>query len=124
MGHSYEFIEANRLLHIRYDGVLTDALLVRGYLEDQDAIKEHRPLAVIIDLTRVTKFGVKFETNVALAAGRSFPDSLRLAFVAPCDVQFGMARMFEMAADETLGPRVCVVRTVEEAYTALELAPA
>ena len=40
MGHSYEFIEAHRLLHIRYDGVLTDALLVRGYLEDQDAIKE------------------------------------------------------------------------------------
>ena len=124
MGHSYEFVEAHRLLHIRYDGVLTDALLVRGYLEDQDAIKECRPLAVIVDLSQVTKFAVQFETNVCLATGRSFPESLRLVFVAPCDVQFGMARMFEMAADATLGSRVCVVRTSEEAYAALELAPA
>jgi len=123
MGHSYEFIEAHRLLHIRYDGVLTDALLVSGYLEDQDAIKELAPRAVIIDLSQVTKFAVQFETNVGLAAGPSFPESLRLVFVAPGDVQFGMARMFEIAADATLGSRVSVVRTPEEAYASLELSP-
>lgn len=121
MGHSHEFVTKDRLLHIRYDGVLTDDVLMQGYREDQQAIRKYRPTAVILNLSNLRQVDVKTETNLQLAQDPSFPAEVRLVFVAPRDAQLRISRMFKTSATPELAARVQVVRGVSDAYAALRL---
>lgn len=107
------------MLHIRYDGELTDAGLLEGFAEDLEAMKRHAVRNVIVDLGCISSLSVKSQTNLRLAGSGAFPKGTRLVFVAPCDVQFGMARMFELAAEAALSGEIFVVRSVAEAYAEL-----
>ncbi len=122
MAHTIEFKQALAVLHVRYSGVLTDKALLEGFQDDLRAMRKHRARSVIVDLTEVPKFSLNSQTNIVLAESGRIPRGVRLIFVAPCDVQFGMARMFELSADEELSESVTVVRSIEEAYAVLEAA--
>lgn len=111
MAHEIEFREEFELLYVHYDGELTDEALLHGFEEDLKAIRSRHIRRVVVDLADVSRFTLKSETNLRLAERGGFPKDVHLVFVAPCDIQFGMARMFELASD--LGVRV--VRTLEEA---------
>jgi len=122
MVHTIEFQKALGLLYIHYQGVLTDDALLQAFQEDLAAIRSHPVKGVIVDLTDISRFTLQSQTNVALAESASLPSSVRLVFVAPCDIQFGMARMFELSSDVALSSRIRVVRQLAEAYAELGVA--
>ncbi len=115
MGHSCKFDPDSQILHVQYAGVLSDRELLEGYLEDRGIIHELRPQKVVIDLSEVTAFTMSAQTNVQLADDLSFPQEVPLVFVAPCEVQFGIARMFEITANPLSHKEVKVVHTLTEA---------
>lgn len=121
MAHTIEFRKPCGLLYIHYDGVLTDRVLLYGFQEDLEAIRRHRAGSVIVDLSDVSGFSMSSETNLVLAESGRVPRDVRLVFVAPCNVQFGMARMFQLSSDTERSDAIRVVRTLTEGYAALDV---
>jgi len=81
----------------------------------------HPPCRGIWDLSHVTDFTVSGAGIPELAARPSIIAAGYVrVIVAPLDLLFGMARMFQLLSDDTR-PELQVVRTMDEAYRLLSV---
>lgn len=80
---------------------------------------EYQPEATVVDLTSIVSFSVHSHAVKFLAEHASyFSESHRRFIVAPSDIQFGMARMFQMLGGETR-KALDIVRSMVQVYEAL-----
>lgn len=122
MAYRIEFDRKNAVLLMRYDGRLTQAIAEESGAAIQKCWPATPPSAVIVDFSSVTEFAVptQFLHRVANQVLIVDATGTPVAFVAPAQVAFGLARMFEITGE----PRrkfVHVVRTMDEALAALGL---
>lgn len=80
----------------------------------------------LIDLRDVTRFDATFADMQAMVRWKCnrFSDALdgsRSVIIAPGDIAFGMARMYQQIADGVLPMRIDVVRTHAEAHVMLHV---
>jgi hypothetical protein len=121
MGYRFEFDRVNKILLLRVEGPLTDEAMTQAYV----AIRKHSiatdARAGIWDLSGVTEHPIS-SARVRELANRepAMPNaSERPRFiVASSTVGYGLARMFQLAGAKDR-PLLQVVRTMEEALTAL-----
>jgi hypothetical protein len=119
MGVFLSFDEAQQILYIRFEGLVTDSVLLSRYQQVREWIADNGQHSSVTDFSDVTSFEVTSQGVDQLASNSPLvsDDFLRIV-VAPQDVIFGMARMFEMLGSSTRD-KVYVVRTMAEAYRLL-----
>lgn len=116
------FDEANRVLRINFDGIVTDDVLLDHYDEARRWISVHGYAAQLTDFSSVTSFEVTSEGVRKLARKPPLaPDPFLRVVVAPQEIMYGMARMFEGVANETRSS-IHVVRSREDALKVLGIA--
>jgi hypothetical protein len=110
------FDELNRILHIGFNGIVTDDVLLGCYDQVREWVAFHGYCSSISDFTGVTSFEVTALAVSQLAAGKPLvPDDFLGIVVAPQDEVYGMARMFQALGSPTRN-RLHIVRTLEDAY--------
>ncbi len=116
----FEFESANRILRCRLDGPVSDDSFRECYRVLGKYAAFTSPSGGILDMSAVTSFAVSPETVRELAALRpAFPDmNAPRVVVAPSTQVFGLARLFELAGQDTR-PNLHIVRTLREAYAIL-----
>ena len=118
MGYFHEFDPVNHISRVRFEGELTDALVRKCY-EDAKRLAALKLRGAILDLSAVTSVQVESATMHELASRPPlFNDPMPRFIVAPSDVTFGLARMFQLQGDKTR-QALQVVRTSAEAYSRL-----
>lgn len=106
----------DRFVVVRYEGVVTDQLLVDTLQRGGKWLARHAPLSGVIDFTAVVRFEVTANTIRRLALSPAYiPDGYLRIAVAPQDEIYGMSRMFELWGGH-IPERLHVVRTIGEAY--------
>jgi hypothetical protein len=118
MAFSFEFDAAAGVVLARFEGRVTDELLVRFYrVAAPSLLATTNFRGSIIDFSEVTEFDVTPQIIRALAWSRpANADSSRIrVIVAPAPNVFGLARMFASHGEDTR-PNLHVVRTLEQAY--------
>jgi hypothetical protein len=116
MGVFLSLDDFNRVLFIRFEGVLTDQVLLDRYQQVRAWMENHGSISSITDFSEVTSFDVTAQgVNLLAANSPMVPDGYLRVVVAPQDEAYGMSRMFEMVGSLTRN-RVDIVRTMEEAY--------
>jgi hypothetical protein len=116
MGVFLSLDEVNQVLFIRFEGVVTDQVLLARYQQARVWMASHGPISSVTDFTDVTSFEVTAQgVNLLAANSPLVPDGYLRVVVAPQDEVFGMSRMFEMMGSLTRN-RVDIVRTMAEAY--------
>jgi hypothetical protein len=122
MPHHYEFDSRNRILLAVAYGRIDDSELWELYVGIAKRKDEDHALTGILDLTGVTDFNVRTETIRGLGLVPTvFPDPTLRAVVAPTDLLFGIARMFQsLGADDR--ERLQIVQTLNEALGLLGVA--
>ena len=119
MPHHFEFDFEHKILLTVMEGEI-QGLEISTIDQDMRArIVRMLPAAGITDLSGVTNFNVpgKIMRSAALQPS-PFPLEIPRFIVAPTDVLYGMARMYELVADRPHG-KLQVVRNREEALSAL-----
>jgi hypothetical protein len=120
MSYSYELAEQHQLLLAILYGPIDEDELREAYLDIRRRKDENHALTGIMDLTRVTKFDVRTQFIRELAG---YPpiiaDPTLRAVVAPTDLLFGMARMFEIIGSQTR-QHLHIVRTLDDALILLD----
>lgn len=123
MSFRFEFDSANKILLGRFEGRLTNESAKEFY----DALgvnwRATQPVAAIWDLSGVTEFAVGSEFLRTLAKRKPITPGLTSHprfIVAPLTNGYGLMRMFQISG-ESARPGLHVVRTVDEAFTALGL---
>ena len=122
MPASYSIDREQQAIFSRASGTLTDEELrdhQRRVLADPDFDPRLRQLW---DLRQVSAAEVSTATLRDLAAATSYAPDTKRAVVAPRDVIYGLARMFQ-TLHEHAGEDFRVFRSVEEARDWLELPP-
>jgi hypothetical protein len=114
------------LLYIRGEGVVDRADLVSLQESLIHSAAEAQGRDQIVDLTLVARIDLSIDDISALRprseALRRATQPGRLAIVAPSDITFGLARMYEMMFEESQPPReILVVRSIREATSWLNL---
>jgi len=105
----------NRIVYSSFHGMLSDTDL----LAHRDVLKNHpdfnSKFSEIVDFSEVTelKVTVGFINTMAKSSSLYSPAS-RHVVIAPHDLTFGIARMYQMLAEDTR-PNVAVVRSMAEA---------
>jgi hypothetical protein len=124
MGLYFEFAAGPRVLRAVFEGVLDDAALRHAYRELKRYVRATEPAAGIWDMSGVTAFEATSETVRNLGRSQpALPDPALARFiVAPNDHIFGMARMFQ-GIGEVTRPELYVVRSLQEVYERLGIAP-
>ena len=120
MPWQFDFDSTNKILRCSLSGRVTDAILKEFYgLIVQNAARTD-PLSGVTDFSGVTSFEVSPQTLRDLArSAPAMPDPSRArVVVAPADLVFGMARMFQIEASDSR-PNLHVVRTMPEAWAIL-----
>jgi len=120
MAYRFEFDRVNKILLIRFEGRVTDELLAEGYRAAQEYATSMDARASIMDCSSVTEFAVSAERIRQMADQEPVladPTCPRF-IVAPATHIFGLARMFQIAGQDTR-PQLRVVRTMDEALAAL-----
>jgi hypothetical protein len=122
VAYFFEFDEVNNVLHLAWQGQVTDEDLLEGASNGRRLLASRPGARAISDFSRATKIDVSSETvrKSAWAPDQGEGDSV-VVTVAPGDFIFGMARMYQMLADMNLRNHH-VVRTVREAYELLGMA--
>jgi hypothetical protein len=124
MGTFLSVDASNRVLFVRFEGVLTDELLLKRYRQALEWNSVHRYESGIADCTGVDS------TKLSSGAIRRIadhppviPKEIRrtVVLVAPQDVTFGLARMFQVLGSPTRDT-AHVVRTMGEAYQLIGVA--
>jgi hypothetical protein len=115
MPYHFEFDPVNRILRGRFEGRITDELLKEFYGLAGGFFERSGARAAITDFSAVTALDVSPQTIRDLA---SLPpvildQELPRFIVAASPGIFGMARMFELAGQDTR-PNLHVVRTMKE----------
>jgi hypothetical protein len=116
-----DFDPANRILLLHFDGQLSDESVAEFYR----AIRKHWIAADarmgIVDFSAVTAFALSSELIRQLAEQEPCmpdPASRPRVIVAPTNLEFGLARMFQILG-ESARPLLSVVHTLDEALAAL-----
>jgi hypothetical protein len=104
-----------RIVYSSFEGMISDSDLV----SHRDVLKHHPDFnpefSEIVDFSNVTELKVTVGFINSMAKSSSlYKASSRHAVVAPHDLTFGIARMYQMLAEDTR-PNVAVVRSMEEA---------
>jgi hypothetical protein len=116
MGAFLSFDELHRVLYIRFEGIVTDDVLLSRFDRVRAWMAGNGLCSSITDFTGVDSFRVTASGVSQLAANPPLvPDSFLRIVVAPQDEIFGMTRMFEILGSATRN-RVDVVRTMAEAF--------
>jgi hypothetical protein len=120
MGFRFEFDPANKILLMRFEGLVTDESLAESYAAVRKYSVKTDARAGIWDFSSVTEHGESSETIRELAIQEpAMPDPTRPRFVVtPGTNAFGLARMFQIVGGRTR-PLLQVVRAVDEALAAL-----
>ncbi len=121
MAFRFEFDPVNKILLARFEGALTN----ESAEEYHDALGKNwratNAQAGIWDLAGVTEFSVGSDFLRSLAARKPITPGLTehpRYIVVPVTAGYGLMRMFQIAG-ESSRPLLNVVRTVDEALTAL-----
>jgi hypothetical protein len=116
MGTFLSLDELQGVLFIRFEGVVTDRVLLERYETVREWIAGHGFYSSISDFRQTDSCEVTAHGVTQLAANAPLvPDDYLRIVVAPQDEVFGMTRMFEMLGSATRN-RVHVVRSLAEAY--------
>ncbi len=124
---TFSYDPGTRVRTATYRGVITDASLLGAYeglMSGPDYVPEHDSL---VDLRSVTRFDVTAETLrvmidriAAQATGSRRP---RTALVAPTDVAYGLARMYELLSGPDAPRHYQVFRDMDDALRWLGSGP-
>jgi len=120
--YHFDFDPTNRILRCRFEGRVTDKALKEFFRLAAEHAARIDPRGAVTDLSAVTSFEVSPQTIRELAKeapALSNPDRHRCV-VASSPQIFGMVRMFEIAGEATR-PNLHVVRTIEEAWSILDV---
>ncbi len=121
MGTSLSIDERTRILLIRFEGVVTDEVLLGGYRRMRLWYAENGYCGNISDFSGVSSFEVTGAAVRGLASNTPLvPGNFVRIICAPQDEVYGMCRMFEMMGSER-GNRVDIVRNIEDAYGLAEI---
>jgi hypothetical protein len=116
MGTFLSFDDLDQVLFIRFEGIVTDEVLLTRYRQVREWMATGGPCSSISDFSAVASFGVSTDGVSQLAAKAPLvPDNHLRVVVAPQDEVFGMTRMFEILGSSTRD-RVHIVRDVPAAY--------
>lgn len=118
----FEFDPANRILMVRFEGCLTQALVEEFYREGKKYWIATDARAAILDGSSVTEVALSSDLIRHFARQEPTPELAgrpRL-FVVPRTDAFGLARMFQITA-ELKQPHLHVVRTMDQALAALNV---
>jgi len=116
MGASLSIDESKRILLIRFEGVITDKVLLDGYRRMRLWYAANGFCGNISDFSGVSSFEVTGAAVRGLASNTPLvPGNFVRIINAPQDEVYGMSRMFEMMGSER-GNRVDIVRNIEDAY--------
>ena len=105
----------NRTVYSSFEGLISDSdLLAHG-----SAIKNHPDFnprfSEIVDFSKVTELRVTVGFINSLAkSGSVYSAASKHAVIAPHDLSFGIARMYQILAEDTR-PTLAVVRSMDEA---------
>jgi hypothetical protein len=122
MALRFEFDRTNKILLIQVDGRVTDESLTELYQAGRKYSIATDASALIVDFSSVVEFAICNEIVRELARqAPAMPDATRpRIIVAPQTHAFGLFRMFQLMGDSTR-PLLTIVRTMEEAFTALKV---
>ena len=119
MPYRFEFDVEHKLLLIVLEGdiLVRDVEPFNGHIRQR--VEELKPSSAIADFSGVTSFDVAGDT-LRRAAGQPapFPVETPRYIVAPSDYLYGMARMYQLAANRPQ-EKLQVVRAMKEALSAL-----
>ena len=116
-----EFDTASKILRVTVTGELTDVGGEELYSSVQKFIATEEVHGGILDLSLVTKLDISAPAVVRLSKHPPlFEGSQVRVIVAPQDLTYGMARMFQISRSEIHGG-LHVVHTLSEAYELLGL---
>jgi hypothetical protein len=119
MGLALSFDGLHQILYIRIDGTITDAEALLHYQRVSEWFVAHGHCTSICNFSDVTSFEVSVSKVRQLAADDPpVPEGNLRIIVAPQDLIFGYARMYEISGSNTRDS-VHVVRTLAEAYRKL-----
>jgi len=118
----FEFDSSNRILLVRFEGRLTDDLLKEFYQLAGKYWTATKPRAGIADYSWITGVDASAEMIRRLANQEPTADvtGCPRIIVAPHNYAFGLARMFQIVG-EAKRPLLSIVRTLDEAFAALEV---
>jgi hypothetical protein len=117
--HRYEFDHDHRILVGILEGDLADGDLLAFDASARKYITKFDPAAGMTDFSGVTAFSATGEVVRTIAqTPPPYKSPIPWFLVAPRDVHFGMARMYQIIASDTR-PKLQVVRSREEALKAL-----
>jgi hypothetical protein len=122
MAYYFDFEPTHRLLRGRFEGTVNDGELAAFCKEAAEKVALVDPLCELTDFTDFARFKTTPEQIRQLArTGHSLSDHARpRVIVAPNDLVFGTARMYELEG-EAVRPHVYVVRTLDEAMGILAI---
>ena len=116
MGVFLSLDEESRVLYIRFEGIVTDDVLLYRYQQVREWVAVHGYSSSISDFSEVTSFKVtSVGVKQLVAHSPLVPDEFLRVVVAPQDIAFGMTRMFGILGSSTRS-RVDAVHTLAEAY--------
>jgi hypothetical protein len=119
MGVFLSVDESHQILCIRFEGVVTDEVFLSRYEQVREWHAVHGHYSHISDFSEVVSYRVTPQGIRQLAIRPPLVPNDRLRIVvAPQDLAFGMARMFEIVGGKTRNT-VHVVRSMQDAYQLL-----
>jgi hypothetical protein len=119
MPYHFEFDSENKILLLVAEGHIQDqeVLAINDIIEPQ--VKRLQPSAGITDLSVATSFDVSSQAlRTAALQPSPYPDDIPRFIIAPEDLVFGLARMYEMVGHSTR-TKLKVVRSREEVLKTL-----
>lgn len=119
MPQRYEFDHNHRILLAILEGEIQDADLLAFDVTSRKHVVKFQPAGGISDFSGITAFSASGEVVRTIAqTPPSYKSPIPWLLVAPRDVHYGMARMYQIIASD-LRPQLQVVRSREDALTAL-----
>jgi|SRR5579863_8673142 len=120
MGFRFEFDPANKILLTRIEGQFTDELLRACEVESRKHAAATGPLVHIVECTGITEYAVSSDLvrHMAKQTPILTGPGTRQFFIAPTAVGFGLARMFQIAAEPD-HLSVTVVRSLDHVWEEL-----
>ena len=119
MPHHFEFDFEHKILLTVMEGEIQGAEILTIDDDMLKRIERMHPAAGICDLTGVTNLNVPAPVlRTAALQPEPYPSEAPRFIVAPTDVLYGLARMYELVANRPQG-QLHVVRSRQEALSAL-----
>ena len=123
MDYVIDLDPTHQVLRVTVTGTVTDQATREMYASLSHFAATGGPYAHILDMSGVTDNQMSVETIRDLAQQPpAVPVGRPRVAVAPRPVDYGLCRMFELLRDGMCG-QLHVVRSVDEAYTMLEVSP-